>query len=158
MLSASSAAGRGQEVACACTASGMPQNSTVVCMCFGTEPYIMITPQASPLDRRGNTPLSDARASGDAVLAALLERAGGLPAGDDALAAKWERQQARLTACAVLVTLPYIPYPTCSAHACTWASRRASLHLRCLPETNPGMSVTCQQVAVQLALQESLVL
>jgi hypothetical protein len=51
--------------------------------------------QASPLDRRGSTPLSDARAAGDAVLAALLERAGGLPAGHEALTDKWALQQVR---------------------------------------------------------------
>ena len=51
--------------------------------------------QASPLDKRGSTPLSDARAAGDAVLAAVLERAGGLPAGHHALAERMALQQAR---------------------------------------------------------------
>ena len=36
--------------------------------------------------------MSDARAADDAVLAALLERAGGLPAGHEALADKWALQ------------------------------------------------------------------
>ena len=58
------------------------------------------------------------------MLAALLERAGGLAAGDIELTPKWERQQACRT-CLLNVFLMY----------------------------NPGMRVTRQQNALQVAVQ-----